>query len=173
MKKPLKYCPQCGNPSLQWDGEKRWSCPECGFTLYHNCAAAVAVLITHGDEILFTQRNQEPEKGLLDLSGGFVDPKESAENTCKRELKEELNLDISPRKLRYLTSMPNTYLYKDILYHTLDLFYHYELDERPVFELEKSEISSTVWIKKSDIILNDIAFESQKNFFSSLPEYLP
>ena len=36
-----------------------------------------------------------------------------------------------------------------------------------VKDLELNEISETIWIKKSEINLNDIAFDSQRKFFES------
>lgn len=166
----LKFCPKCGNPSLNWDGEKKWSCSNCDYVLFHNVAGAVAVIIKNGDEILFTRRNQEPKKGKLDLAGGFVDPKESAENTCVRELFEEMKIKVDISQLKYLASLPNTYEYKNILYNTIDLFYEYELSEKLELHLELSEISETVWIKKNEINIEDIAFDSQKIFFKNYIE---
>ncbi|MFL9835185.1 NUDIX hydrolase [Chryseobacterium terrae] len=163
--KVLKFCPNCGNENLKWNGEKKWSCTECSFTLYNNVAGAVAVVIRFEDEIYLTRRNQEPKKGKLDLAGGFVDPKESAENTCKRELFEELQLKIDIKNLKYLTSLPNVYQYKEIDYNTIDLFYEYRVAEKFEVNIELSEISETQWISLSEINLDDIAFDSQKKFF--------
>ena len=165
----LKFCPKCGNESLKWDGEKKWSCSECDYVLFHNVAGAVAVLVKFEDEILFTRRNQEPKKGKLDLSGGFVDPKESAEETCVRELFEEMKLKVDISQLKYLASLPNIYEYKNIIYNTLDLFYEYQVDEKFDVNLEISEISDAVWLKKEEIDLEAIAFDSQKIF---LEKYL-
>lgn len=162
----LKFCPKCGRETLIWDGKKKWSCRDCDYVLFHNVAGAVAVVIKHENEILFTRRNQEPKKGKLDLAGGFVDPKESAEETCVRELFEEMKIKVDLSKLKYLASLPNTYEYKNILYNTLDLFYEYEVPEKFAIELEISEISETVWLKKDDIQLEEIAFESQQKFFT-------
>ena len=163
----LKFCPKCGKPSLQWDGEKKWSCSNCDYVLYHNVAGAVAVVIKHNDEILFTRRNQEPKKGKLDLAGGFVDPKESAEETCVRELFEEMKIKVDLSQLKYLASLPNTYEYKNILYNTIDLFYEYEVAEKLELKLELSEISETIWLKKNEVNIEDIAFDSQKIFFKN------
>ena len=160
----LKFCPKCGNETLNWDGEKKWSCTHCDYVLYHNVAGAVAVLITCGDEVMLTRRNQEPGKGKLDLSGGFTDPKESAEHTCARELWEELNLKINEEKLQYLGSLPNVYLYKNIPYNTIDLFFGYEVKEKFEVKLEESEVSEIVWLRKDDIVLSEIAFDSQRAF---------
>ena len=164
----LKFCPKCGNETLQWDGEKKWSCSNCDYVLFHNVAGAVAVLIRCGDEILFTKRNQEPKKGKLDLAGGFVDPKESAEETCVRELFEEMKIEVDISKLKYLASLPNVYVYKNIPYNTLDLFYEYEVEEKLEVKLEISEISETFWLKKSEIDIEEIAFDSQKYFFEKI-----
>lgn len=147
-----------------WDGDKKLSCPICQFVLYHNCAAAVAVLMKCSGSYFFTRRNMDPGNGKLDLPGGFVDPRESAEDTCKRELFEELSLEIQPEKLVYLSSLPNVYVYKEIAYNTLDLFYLYEINARFSATLEEKEISETVWLRAEDIVLSDIAFESQKKF---------
>lgn len=163
--KLLKYCPSCGKESLEWDGEKKWSCPNCDFRLYNNVAGAVAVVIRCGDEVYLTRRNQEPKKGKLDLAGGFVDPKESAEEACKRELFEELQLNIDISNLKYITSLPNIYQYKEIDYNTIDLFYEYTVSEKFDVNIELSEISETQWIPLKEVNLDDIAFDSQKIFF--------
>ncbi|MDF0719006.1 MULTISPECIES: NUDIX hydrolase [Chryseobacterium group] len=163
MNASLKYCPNCGTETLEWTEDKKWSC-DCGFVLYHNVASAVAVIIRHGNELLFTRRNREPQKGKLDMAGGFVDPHESAEDTCCRELFEELGLLIDISRLKYLASLPNIYRFKDISYNTLDLFYEYEVDEKFQVELELSEISETLWIDRTKIDLEELAFESQRKF---------
>ena len=108
--KHLKYCPKCGQETLIFDGEKKFSCSQCDFVMYHNCAAAVAVLIRCEDELLLTKRNQNPKIGKLDLAGGFTDPKESAQETCARELKEELGIEIDLKNLKFVGSLPNVYL---------------------------------------------------------------
>lgn len=165
----LKFCPKCGRETLQWDGEKKWSCAACDYVLYHNLAAAVAVLITCGDEILFTRRNQEPKKGKLDLAGGFCDPGETAEETCVRELFEEMKFKPEVSQLRYLGSFPNVYEYKNIAYNTMDLFFGCEVAHKFSAELEASEISEAVWVRKDAIDFEELAFESQQRF---LKEYL-
>ncbi|MGZ5209872.1 MAG: NUDIX hydrolase [Kaistella sp.] len=116
------------------------------------------------DEILLTKRNQEPKKGKLDLAGGFVDPRESAEQTCVRELFEEMKIQVDISKLKYLASLPNIYEYKSIVYNTLDLFYEYEVEEKFEADLEISEISDTVWLRIDEINPDEIAFDSQRIF---------
>lgn len=166
----LRFCPQCGKENLIFENQNRLNCKDCDFTLYHNCAAAVAVLIRCGDEFFFTKRNQNPAKGMLDLSGGFVDANESAEEACQRELFEELSFEIKKEKLKFLATFPNVYHYKNIDYNTLDLFFEYEIDEKIDFKIEKSEISLGIWLKLEDLKLKDLAFDSQRKFLSKYKE---
>ncbi|MDO4224896.1 MAG: NUDIX domain-containing protein [Bergeyella zoohelcum] len=170
--KELTYCPKCGETSLVWDNSKQLSCETCDFVLFHNCAAAVAVIIKHGDEIMLTRRNQEPKKGKLDLAGGFVDPCESAETTCERELYEELKLEIDKKQLKILSTQPNIYHYKGIDYNTLDIFFEYHLTKKTNLHLELSEISEVVWLNPKNLKIEDIAFDSQKRFFEKYIENL-
>ncbi len=167
LENKFNYCPNCGEKSPEWDGEKRWHCTHCDFVLYHNCAAAVALIVRHEDKILFTTRNQNPSKGLLDLPGGFVDPYESAEQACVRELYEELNIIINPKALRLLQTGPNLYPYKGIEYHTLDLFMEYIIEEPLETTQDPKEIAAVKWIKLDAIEYDQLAFESQKIFLHS------
>lgn len=163
----MNFCPHCGQATLEWNNWNKWSCSSCHFVLYNNVAGAVAVIVRCGDEVMFTRRNQEPKKGKLDLAGGFTDPKETAEQTCVRELKEELQIVVNPEHLKYVAGLPNTYQYKEIDYNTLDLFFEYRVDSKFDVILEESEISAIVWKKINELDFDEVAFDSQKKFFST------
>lgn len=143
-------------------------CNSCGFTLFHNVASATAILIKYKDEILLVERNREPKKGFLDLPGGFVDYYETAEEGIIREVKEELQVNITKNQIKYIASYPNTYFYKEVLYYTLDLFFEVNLTEKPLITLEKDEISTFLWINKDKIPLEKLAFDSHKKMINSL-----
>ncbi|MHC5060247.1 MAG: NUDIX hydrolase [Planctomycetota bacterium] len=106
--KLFQYCPRCGGDKLAAATVKSFECPDCGFGFFLNTAAAVGALITDGQgRLLVTVRKAEPAKGTWDLPGGFTDPGESVEETVRREIKEELGLDII--SMRYFCSFPNIY----------------------------------------------------------------
>jgi len=116
----FRHCPQCGSINFRWDDKKRFDCTDCGFRFYINAIAAVAALIENPEgRLLVTRRAREPAKGSLDLPGGFIDIGETAEQALRREIREELNLDII--QTRYFMSSPNRYEYAGMLYFTLDL----------------------------------------------------
>jgi ADP-ribose pyrophosphatase YjhB (NUDIX family) len=128
--------------------------------LYHNIAAAVAVIIKHDGKILFTIRNVEPDKGKWDLPGGFIDPDENAEEAACRELKEELGIDLLPKDLKYITTSPNNYLYRNVLYRTMDIFYEYEVNTNQIVITAQDEIKDLIWVTKKQIQLDKIGFVS-------------
>jgi ADP-ribose pyrophosphatase YjhB (NUDIX family) len=128
--------------------------------LYHNIAAAVAIIFTYEDKILFTERNVDPDKGKLDLPGGFIDPNETAEEAACREISEELGLTITSNDLTYITTAPNNYLYRNVPYRTMDIFYECQLKSDVISINAADEIKSLIWIKRSEIDLNKIGFVS-------------
>lgn len=158
MIKSFKFCPNCGHTINHFDFRKM-TCNNCDLVYYQNVAAAVAVILIREDKILFTVRNKEPKKGMLDLAGGFTDPDESAERTCQREIEEELGITIPIEKFNYFISQPNDYEYKGIPYKTCDLAFIADCPDEEIV-LEKKEIAAVKWIAIKDINLNDIGFDS-------------
>lgn len=124
--KVLKFCPRCGSGLFHTKTNKSFICDSCDFHFFVNSASAVAAVIEdQKGQILLTVRGVEPQIGKLDLPGGFVDPMESAEEALQREIKEELNLEIT--QSRYLGSCPNEYIYSGYSVFTTDLGYHCEV----------------------------------------------
>ncbi|PIE60897.1 MAG: DNA mismatch repair protein MutT [Desulfobacterales bacterium] len=131
MKNPnthtFKYCPACGAHALAPDNAKSFSCRFCHFKFFINTAAAAMALITdEQDRLLVTRRKRDPEKGSLDLPGGFAEPGEDIERCLIREIKEELNLDVTD--LTYFGSFSNIYPYKSVFYPITDLAFICQVD---------------------------------------------
>lgn len=163
----FKYCPHCCSEHIEFIHNRRFECFDCGMIYFHNVAAAVAVIIEHENKILFTVRNREPKLGSLDLPGGFTDPDETAEQTCQRELKEELNLLFKLSDFTYFSSQPNDYTYRGIPYKTEDLIFTTQFPKNQEIELEDDEIQSIEWIQKSEIDLDEIGFDSLRKAMKS------
>ena len=156
----FKFCPSCASTHFEFPENRRFLCYDCGFTYYHNIAAAVALVFTFEDKVLFTVRNVDPDKGKWDLPGGFIDPNETAEAAACREIKEELGIEISNRDLKYITTSPNNYFYKNVPYRTMDIFYECELTSDVIKIEAEDEIQELIWVKRSEIDLNQIGFVS-------------
>ena len=155
----FNYCPSCGSRDIHFDNIKEFKCEACSFTFFQNVAAAAAAILEYEGKIIVIKRGQEPEKGKLDLPGGFLDPEETAEDGLKREIKEELNIDLV--ELKYLGSYPNIYRYKGVLYHTCDLFFYCPINTLPA-DFDRTEIEELVLLDPKEILMDKFAFESTK-----------
>lgn len=154
------YCPNCQSTDFDFENLVKFHCHDCGFTYYHNIAAAVAVVLKFEDAILFAVRNVDPDKGKWDLPGGFIDPNENAQGAACREIKEELGLDLKPSDLKFITTSPNHYFYKNVPYRTMDIFFECELASNAINITAKDEIKELIWVKRSEIDVEKIGFVS-------------
>jgi NADH pyrophosphatase NudC (nudix superfamily) len=122
------HCPVCGSKNFVQNNEKSKRCENCGFVLYINASAAVAAFIVNeAGDLLVCRRGKDPEKGTLDLPGGFVDGNETAEEAVHREISEELHAKIT--EASYMFSLPNQYEYSGLTIPTLDMFFACELED--------------------------------------------
>jgi ADP-ribose pyrophosphatase YjhB (NUDIX family) len=172
--KMFRYCPSCASENIRFEKGKVFHCPDCGFTYYHNIAAATGCVISTKAGILFLVRGKDPSRGKIDLPGGFVDPGEGAIDGLYRELREEIGWEIYPNgdlRCELFASFPNKYPYKNIPYNTCDLFFTINAPDLDISKLKRqeSEISAIRFIKPGDIKMEELAFESTKR---AMEEYL-
>ena len=162
-------CPKCGARALKPSGQYSYYCPECDFEFYMNVAAAAAALIpdTEGN-LLVAVRGREPQKGTYDLPGGFMDPGETAEEAIAREIKEELNLKIICTE--YFLSRPNRYLYKGVVYATIDAAFICHVED---FSCMKAmdDIDNVVRIPVPDLDVSRFGFESIRAIVQAFLDY--
>lgn len=107
-----KYCGCCGAP-MKWDTDISKKCTNCGKELWPQLATAIIVRITKSvndnpadDEILMIRANNF--RGThFGLVAGFVETGESLEESVRREVREEVGLEIDD--IRYFGSQPWPY----------------------------------------------------------------
>ena len=98
------FCPRCATPladiELPDDGgvRVRRACPNtlptpCGFVQWRNPVPAVAAIVEHNGEIILA-RNAVWPAGTFALITGYLERNEEPTDGVKREVKEELNLDV-------------------------------------------------------------------------------
>ena len=152
----MNFCRRCGTP-LENIENHVFKC-ENGHTIFANASPTAGVFFLDGENVILARRGIEPNKGMLDTIGGFVDGNESLENALARELREEVGLepaDYEPPK--FLCSIAATYEYggekspivSAIFYSRITTRRHLvpqddieEIVIRPLFEVEPSEISN-------------------------------
>jgi NADH pyrophosphatase NudC (nudix superfamily) len=155
------YCPKCSSKSFKsTDNSRSFWCEDCHFNYYINNSAAVACLIFNDSgELLLTRRAFDPNKGMLDLPGGFVEPEESAEEAIFREIREELNLEIT--RMDYLVSFPNLYPFSGMVVPTVDLAFCCEVEDLSQLNPD-DDVASVEFIHPSKIPMDDLCANSMR-----------
>lgn len=162
----LKFCPRCGSPNFPATGSRSFQCADCSFNYYVNASAAVAVLLFNPEgELLLTRRAIEPNKGKLDLPGGFIDPMETAEQAAQREIQEELGIEI--HSLKYFCSFPNEYIFSGYSVYTLDLAFLAQTESLANMKA-MDDISSFEFYKPHDVDLDELPSISMKNIIKEM-----
>jgi ADP-ribose pyrophosphatase YjhB (NUDIX family) len=88
-----QYCPRCGAALRREDN--RVECDACGFCHYASSAPTASAFVLDGDGcILLARRAFEPDAGLWDVPGGFLEEGEDPVAGLRRELLEETGLEI-------------------------------------------------------------------------------
>ena len=89
-----RFCPRCGQPA-DVDYPRSIRCPHCGYGAYYNPKpVAAAIPVTAAGEIVLLKRGFDPGKDLWTFPGGFVDLGESVEEAARREVREEIEVDV-------------------------------------------------------------------------------
>ena len=154
----FSHCPVCGSANFLINDEKSKRCADCGYVYYLNPSSAnAAIVINEHGELLVERRGREPQKGLLDLPGGFADIGETAEQGVIREVQEETGLEVT--EARYLFSFPNTYLYSGLVVPTLDLFFRCQVNDLSTLRAD-DDAAEVLWIPLVQVRAEDFAFES-------------
>jgi NAD+ diphosphatase len=95
------FCPRCGAGTTHIAGEWGKRCPRCRYEHYPHLHPAVIVLVKDGDRVLLA-RKREWSPGRYSLIAGFVDNGECLEGAVRREVKEEVGVDVG--ELTYVGS---------------------------------------------------------------------
>ena len=133
------YCSKCGDPLQPHPSEAALVCPGCGKVHYPRISPCVIAVIEKGDEMLLLRhrlRNQD----IYACLAGFVETGESLEDALRREVREEVGLEID--NIRYAGSQG--WPFPDQL--MVGFYADYLSGE---IRLQEDEISEARWFKKN------------------------
>ena len=98
-----RFCGTCGTPTEVKEGERARACPSCGLVSFPRISPAIIVAIIRDGRILLAHNNRH--KGdLYSIIAGFVEVGESLEDSVRREIREEVGLEV--KDIKYFGSQP-------------------------------------------------------------------
>ncbi len=96
-----QFCGRCGERMEVDIQERAMRCGPCRTINYPRIAPCVIVLVTRGEEMLLARNANFPQPMYSTLAG-FIEAGENVEETLRREVKEEVGVDVG--ELRYFQS---------------------------------------------------------------------
>lgn len=97
-----KFCGICGKSLIRHQKEHAMYCETCNLCFFPRINPVVIILIHRGNSILLAKRADSGFNHFWSVIAGFVEPGESLENAVRREIKEEVNINV--KNIRFITS---------------------------------------------------------------------
>lgn len=98
------YCGRCGTETVPSETERSRTCPSCSLTAYPRISPAIIVAVVKGDRILLGHNRRHRASHIFSVLAGFVEPGENLEECVRREIMEEVRIEVD--HIRYFASQP-------------------------------------------------------------------
>lgn len=142
--KSASFCGKCGKATIHSDKERAMVCPSCRNTIYPSICPSVIVLIRNGNRTLLTKYSVKHSAYIrYALVAGYVESGESAEETVRREVMEEVGLRV--KNITYYKSQPWP------TSGALLFGFYCDLDGDDKITLDTDELSEAVWLDREDM----------------------
>lgn len=149
------FCPKCGDKLnlVERDHKPRLQCGACDFIFHQNAKPTASVLLENEKgEVLLTRRAVDPLKGYWDTAGGFCEEDEHPEDAARREILEELGVEVE------LTGLIGIFMdrYGDCGDWTINLYYRGHIKSGEIKPTD--DIDACQWFSLDN--LPNVAFKS-------------
>ena len=140
------FCGRCGSRMSMRKEERAMQCPNCGTVCYPQIHPAVIVGICDGERILLTKYAKAHSRfQKYALVAGYVEVGESLEDAGRREVMEEVGLNV--KNIRYYKSQP--WAFTD----SILAGFFCEADGSTEIRMDRTELSAAEWFDRQHLPL--------------------
>ena len=141
----MNYCSNCGEKinfgDIEGDHLPRFYCLSCNEIHYQNPKIIVGCLPIYEDKVMLCKRGIEPQLGLWNIPGGFMENNESADVGAAREVFEETGAKVRILHLHSVYSVvPVNQVHLHYLAELMDLNYYLTPESTDIQLYTESEI---------------------------------
>ena len=97
----INFCSKCGGKIFASENDYGRICEKCGKVFYAPISPAVITAIEHEGKLLLAHNTAWPET-RYSIIAGFVEPGERLEETVRREIREEVSIEV--KNIKYFGS---------------------------------------------------------------------
>ncbi|WP_109097972.1 NAD(+) diphosphatase [Aquimarina sp. AU58] len=143
-----RFCGACGADTTNWENGHSKKCknPKCSTIFYPQISPAIIVLIEYkpkeGQPLCLLNKRKVDNGYMCSTFAGFVEIGESLEDAVVREMKEEVNVDVT--NLRYVDSQPWSFSSSLMMGFVAEV-------EHTKFEVDGEEIKDAAWFSAKQI----------------------
>ena len=140
-----RFCGACGSPMEHHQSLRAMRCPSCGNMVFPRLNPAVIVCVRdpERERIVITRYARGRYMPIDALVAGFVEIGETIEDCVRREVREELGLEV--KNITYYKSQPWG-VAGDVLSG-----YWCDVDGDPTLHMDESELGKAVWAGPTEI----------------------
>lgn len=155
----FNFCPICGG-DFKTSSDISKKCSKCGYVYFISAnPCAGGIVVNESGHILLIKRKNDPYKGTWDIPAGFVDGLETFEEALKREMKEEIGIDIS--NYQYFKSYSGEYENKRATKYYLTAMFIIQINDETVINIG-DDAGEYKFVDPENINYDEISFESTK-----------
>ena len=136
-----RFCGKCSLPLVSTNSGWEAYCSACKRSYFPRTDPVVIILITNGNQTLLGRSHQFPNK-LYSCLAGFIEPGETLGMAARREVKEEVGIDI--HSIKYVTNQPWPF--------PSSLMIGLKAETSQVsLNIDNNELEDAIWLSKKDL----------------------
>jgi NAD+ diphosphatase len=137
-----KFCGRCGHKMELKNDERALKCTSCGNVIFPKLSPAIIVAITKDDKLLMA-KNKMHQGSFYSLIAGYVEAGETIEETVRREVMEEVGIEV--KNVRYYKSQPWPFS------SSLMLGFFADYDGNREIVIDETELSHADWFEAKNL----------------------